>query len=297
MPRRILLADQSKEVVAAIARGVGNAGFELDAVAPELAQAWIEPGSHVAALVRAADAALASASLRAVDPLLPVVALAVDEDEAATLSDRAVADAVLVGPFEPSTIAGVCGIAERLREASERAADLEARLKGARASATNDLDFLKRLLFVEVRRSRRYGYPLALAVVSVDAWSELTPLLTATKRTALLAELLGAVTGALRDIDVALPFSQERLVVLMPHTKAEGAMRVARRLCARIRERTGRPSVTASVGVATHDGDGTVSFGALVKRAVEALARARAAGGDRAEGAEPAKRRARISIG
>ncbi len=297
MPRRILLADQSKDVVATISRGAEEGGFEIDAVAPELAQAWVEPGSHVAALVRASDAALAAESLRAVDPLLPVVALAVDESEAASLPDRAIADAVLVGPFEPSTIAAVCGMAERLREASERAADLEGRLQGARASAASDLDFLKRLLFVEVRRSRRYGYPLALAVVSVDGWSELTPLLTATKRTALLAELLGAITGALRDIDVALPFSQERLVVLMPHTKAEGAMRVARRLCACVRERKGRPSVTASVGVATHDGNGTVSFGGLVKRAVDALGRARAAGGDRAEGAEPAKRRTRISIG
>ena len=61
--------------------------------------------------------------------------------------------------------------------------------------------------------------------------------------------------------------------------------------------RTSGPRLTASVGVATHGGDGTVSFGGLVKRASDALGRARAAGGDRAEPADPPKKRERISIG
>jgi GGDEF domain-containing protein len=51
------------------------------------------------------------------------------------------------------------------------------------------------------------------------------------------------------------------------------------------------------VGVATHDGDGTVSFAGLVKRAGDALARARAQGGDRAEAADPPRKRDRISFG
>jgi GGDEF domain-containing protein len=83
----------------------------------------------------------------------------------------------------------------------------------------------------------------------------------------------------------------------MPHTKGDGALRVARRLCARVREAGAAPRVTVSVGVAAHAGDGTVSFAGLVKRAGEALERARAHGGDRAEPADPPKRRDRISIG
>ena len=74
----------------------------------------------------------------------------------------------------------------------------------------------------------------------MDGWAELAPALGARGRTALLAELLGVVSGALRDIDVAVPFSEERLVVLMPHTKDDGALRVARRLCALVRDRPGR---------------------------------------------------------
>jgi GGDEF domain-containing protein len=100
-----------------------------------------------------------------------------------------------------------------------------------------------------------------------------------------------------RDIDVAVPLTAERLVVHKPHIPAEGPLREAPRLCAVMRDHEARPRVTVSVGVASHPGDRTVSFGALVKRAGEALARARAAGGDRAEPADPPKKRDRISIG
>jgi GGDEF domain-containing protein len=72
---------------------------------------------------------------------------------------------------------------------------------------------------------------------------------------------------------------------------------VARRLCALVRDRPGLPQLTASVGVATHPGDGTVSFATLVKRASDALRRGRVAGGDRVEVADPPKKRERISIG
>ena len=81
---------------------------------------------------------------------------------------------------------------------------------------------------------------------------------TAVEIAAALAGVLGVVTASLRDLDLAVPFSQERIVVVMPHTKEEGALRVARRLCAGVREhraQPGRTRVTASVGVATHAGD------------------------------------------
>jgi two-component system cell cycle response regulator len=84
--------------------------------------------------------------------------------------------------------------------------------------------------------------------------------------------------------------------VLMPHTDAEGALAVSRRLCQRVRERGGTAPVSASVGVAAHEGDGSVSFSALVQRATAALARAREAGGDRVEGDLP-RRRARALPG
>ncbi len=295
MPRRILLADDSEAVVTAIRRDLEERGREVDAVSPAAAPARAAAARYGAALVRGTAGPKVLAAVRAADPHLPVLVLFLDRKEAAA-HPGARGDAVLVGPLTPSAISTACALAEELRSRGEKIAELEARLARP-AQSLRDLEFLKKLLFVEVRRSRRYGFPLSLALVSVDGWGRLAPALGSRGRTALLAELLGIVSGALRDIDLAVPFSEERLVVLMPHTKDDGALRVARRLCALARDRSGAPKVTMSVGVASHGGDGTVSFGALVKRAGDALVRARAAGGDRAEPADPPRKRDRISIG
>ncbi len=295
MVRRILLADDSEAVVEALRRDLEERVREVVVVSPSEAAARAASTRFGAALVRGTAGVKILAALRAADPLLPVVVLFLDRKEAA-LHPGAKGDAVLVGPLTASSVTAACALAEELRARGEKVAELEARLARARG-AGRDLEFLKRLLFVEVKRSRRYGHPLSLALVSVDGWAALAPELGARGRTALLAELLGVVSGALRDIDVAVPFSEERLVVMMPHTRDDGALRVARRLCALVRDRTGTPRVTASAGVASHGGEGTISFGGLVKRAADALARAQAAGGDRAEPADPAKKRDRISIG
>lgn len=295
MARRILLVDDTRAVITAIRRDLEERGVGVDAVAPAEAVAKAGEGNHCAALVRGAQAGGGLVeSLRRADPHLPIVLLLVDAAEARAV-DRAEADAVLEAPFTASGVASVCALAARLRERSVRISELETRA-AARPGGSRDLEFLKRLLLAEVKRSKRYGYPLSLALVAVDGWEEKAAKLAPRTRTQALGTILGAISGTLRDIDVAVPFSGERFVVVMPHTKADGGLRVARRLAAVVRDRESSPRLTASVGVATHGGDGTVSFGGLVKRAGEALARARAAGGDRAEPADPVKKRDRISI-
>ncbi len=298
MPRRILLADDASPVADALRRDLEERGFAIELVPPDEAAGRVAPGRYGAALVVGTARGGLVAALKGADPILPVIALFLDRKEAAASPDARHADAVLVAPLTASSVAAVCDLATRLRDLSARVADLEAR--GARRGSGPDLDLLKRLLLSEVKRSRRYGHPLSLALVAVDGWEERAPKLSARARTAALAGVLGVVTASLRDLDLAVPFSQERFVVVMPHTRADGALRVARRLCARVRDHRaapGRTRVTASVGVATHDGDGTVSFAGLVKRAGEALARARAQGGDRAEPADPPRKRDRISFG
>ena len=291
------MAVDSKPVVSALRRDLEPAGFPMDAVAPGEAAARLDPARHVAAVVRAAAGAGAVvAALKAVDPHLTVLALFFDEEEAEGFPGALGADGVLVGPLTAPQVAGTCALAARLTAAARRLHAAE-RTRPLTPSGEHDLGFLKRLLFVEVKRSKRYGIPLSLALVAVDGWEPLAAQLEPRARAAQLAELTGLVSGAVRDIDVAVPFSEERLVVLMPHTSSPGGLQVARRICARVRERAAGVPLTVSVGVASHEGQGTVSFGSLVKRAAEALAGARAAGGDRAVGADPQKRRDRISIG
>jgi two-component system cell cycle response regulator len=296
MARRILLADEPGPVADAVKRDLEERGCEVEALPPPEAVEKAAAARYDAALVHGTRrAAGAVAALRAADPLLPVLVLFLDRKEARARAAAAEdADGVLVGPLTASSVGALCELAAKIRDGSERAAELEAALAARHEPGGGDLAFLKKLLFVEVRRSRRYGYPLSLALVEVDGWREIAARTPPAERTALLAELLRLVASSVRDIDLAVPLAGERLVVLLPHTRAEGGLRAARRICAKIRE---RGTFTASAGVATHPGDGTVSFGALVKRAGEALARARAAGGDRAEPADPVKKRDRISIG
>ncbi|HTN53654.1 MAG TPA: diguanylate cyclase [Anaeromyxobacter sp.] len=297
MARRILVAEASKAIVTALRRDLVGTGLELDPVAPAEAASKVDPEQHVAAIVRGGEgAAEVVAAVRVVDPLLPVIALFLDEEDAQRHPDACGADGVLVGPLTGPGVAGVCRLAEKLRAESRRAAELEQIAARATAGAS-DLAFLKRLLLLEVKRSKRYGYPVSIALVAVDRWGELAASLGGRGSAALLSEVLGVLATSVRDIDLAVPFADERFVVLLPHTKAEGGLQVARRLCARIRDRGAAVKVTASAGVAGHEGDRTVSFGGLVKRAAEALTRARAAGGDRAEPADPPPRRDRIVIG
>ncbi len=297
MAGRILVAVESKPVVQALRRDLEPAGFAMDAVAPADAALRLDPTHHVAAVVRAAAGAEAVvAALKAADPHLAVLALFFDEEEAEGFPGGLGADGVLVGPLTAPQVAGTCALAARLT-ASQRRLHTAERARPLTPSGEHDLCFLKRLLFVEVKRSKRYGIPLSLALVSVDGWEELAAQIGPRARAAMLSELTGLVSGAVRDIDIAVPFSEERLVVLMPHTPSAGGLHVARRICTRVRERATAIPITVSVGVASHEGQGTVSFGSLVKRAAEALGQARGAGGDRAVGAEPPKRRDRISIG
>jgi diguanylate cyclase (GGDEF)-like protein len=296
MARRILVADDSKAVVASVMRDLVEDGRQVVAVSPPGAAAAAGAGRFGCALVRGTAGPKIVAALRAADPHLPIVILFIDRQEAAA-HPGTIGDAVLVGPFTASGVVTACRLGEELRSRSERIAELEARDRRPDRVA-RDLEFLKRLLLVEVKRSRRYGFPISMALIAVDRWDELVKDLTGAKeRTQLLADVLGVISGTLRDIDIAVPFSEERLLVLLPHTKDEGALKVSRRLCALVRDRTRGTKLTISVGVASHGGEGTISFGSMVKRAADALERARKAGGDRAEPAEPPKKKDRISIG
>ena len=297
MAGRILVAVESKPVIQALKRDLEPAGFAMDAVPPADAALRLDPARHVAAVVRAGPGAAALvAALKVAEPHLTVLALFFDEEEAEGYPGGLGADGVLVGPLTAPQVAGTCALAARLTAAQRRLHTAE-RSRPLSASSEHDLAFLKRLLFVEVKRSKRYGIPLSLALVSVDRWEEVSEQIGPRARASLLAELTGLVSGVVRDIDIVVPFSEDRLVVLMPHTPSGGGLHVSRRICVRVRERATAIPMTVSVGVASHEGHGTVSFGSLVKRAAVALAQAKTLGGDRAEGGEPPKRRDRISMG
>jgi two-component system cell cycle response regulator len=295
MAQRILVIEESGPVVTALRRHLEGAAFRVEVATPDEALAALEPGTFSVAVVRPEVAGGAGflEALRAADPRLPVVLLFHDEAEAGR--EELSADGLLVAPLSRPVVVSLCRAMARLHAQGRRIAELERERPSA--GGIYDYEFFKKLLLMEIKRSRRYRYPVSLALASVDRWKEVSARMEPRVRTGLLGDLLGLVAGAVRDIDLALLYNEERLLVFMPHTPAAGAMEVAQRLVKRVRTWHGGVDVTASVGVATFHGQGTMSFSTLVRSASDALLAGQQAGGDRAVHAGGRSRRERVSLG
>ena len=150
----------------------------------------------------------------------------------------------------------------------------------------------KEVLFVEVKRARRYNLPLSLALIGFDSL-DASVHSDADLREKLYAGLALAIRRSLRDTDFPVQYSPDRVVLLMPHTDLQGALVVSRRICDRVARATLqhgelvlRPTISAGVSAATTPSR-EFSFAELVRHAQQALERAGAAGGNRVEFSVP----------
>lgn len=152
------------------------------------------------------------------------------------------------------------------------------------------------VLFVEVKRARRYGFPVALAIAAFDGFSEVRD---GRLHGRLFGGLAMAVRRSLRDTDYPVQYGPNRVLLLMPHTDLQGALVVSRRIC----ERVSRATVThgeqvlhptISMGLsATGSQAAEFSFADLARQAQLSLEEAMARGGNRVEFWDSAEHRAR----
>jgi diguanylate cyclase (GGDEF)-like protein len=143
----------------------------------------------------------------------------------------------------------------------------------------------KEVLFVEVKRARRYGFPLALALVAFD---ELGRKVDDELQGQLMNGLALAIRRSLRDTDYPVQYSNDRVLLLMPHTDLAGSLIVARRICERVSRATLQAGElllhpTISVGVAAGEPGREYGFSDLARQAQEGLVAAFARGGNRVE--------------
>lgn len=138
----------------------------------------------------------------------------------------------------------------------------------------------------ELQRTRRYGHPLCLAMLDVDAFKAVNDLRGHAAGDQVLARVAAVCQAELRaGVDHCGRLGGEEFAILMPETQLGGAKAFADRLCAVVRElrfeAAGQAfSVSASIGVAelTSADDGVA---ALMARADAALYLAKEAGRDR----------------
>ena len=289
MAQRILLLDTSPPLVAALRRYLKGTDLEVQVAAPAGGLDGVDLGQIAVAAVRPStpEGKRAFEALRTADPALPVVLLVDEEDEPGS---RLPADGTLVAPLTRTAVVSLFRSLARLRTEAELGRTL-ARQVASHPAGLPDYEFFKKLLLVEVKRSRRYHYPVSLALLAVDGWAERAVRLDEPLRSSLLGEVLALVASGVRDIDLPLLYDAERILVFMPHTDALGARTAADRLVKRARAHPG--GLTASVGVASFDGEGTMSFAALVRGAADALVAAQSKGGDRSEHAPSRQSRER----
>jgi diguanylate cyclase (GGDEF)-like protein len=138
----------------------------------------------------------------------------------------------------------------------------------------------------EFARARRYGYPVASVLLEVDRLGALADLHGGDLREEVGRALQALVGDKVRDGDHVGLLPERRLLLVLPHTTAEGARQVAERLreavaALEVEAGSSRLGLTLSAGLAACDDKETLFFETLLNQAESALEEAVAAGGDR----------------
>ena len=143
------------------------------------------------------------------------------------------------------------------------------------------------ILEQEIYRVQRYRIPMALIIGDIDHFKRVNDRHGHQAGDAVLKEIAACLAGKLRESDTAARYGGEEFAVILPETPLEGALVVADRLRQAVGSVAvtyeGHPiSVTISFGVAALVPGEKVSSQTLIKRADQALYRAKAEGRNRA---------------
>ena len=300
LERSILVYEPQPGALKRILALVEQTGYRaLGATTPEQVTAALNDETLVAVLVAAGPAGIELCRyLREFDGAhLPLAALLGSSEEGeAELVAKMGADGFLRRPFTASALDSFVSLARQLGRLRRQVGDLRSsvaeleqrlqRTAGPRGPGSfHSFDEVKEQLVLEVRRAKRYGYPLAVMVVGIDppapALAEAAPL-----PPEVTGGLASSIAKSVRAIDMPIHFAADRILVFLPHTDLAGAEEVGRRIKRRIRTITyhgqGRTlQLTASVGLAGMGPGESLTFSRLIKSALTALKAAQLKGGNR----------------
>ncbi len=174
----------------------------------------------------------------------------------------------------------------------DRWRDREARFE--RLATTDPLTGVanRRLLFDqskrELARTRRYGTPTSLIIADLDHFKTINDRFGHIVGDRALSHAAAVLGDAIRDTDMIARYGGEEFGVLLPMTDLDGAAEVAERCRTRLADRpfasdAGPVTITASLGVATTTGKDGSDVDDLLRRADDALLRAKATGRNKTE--------------
>lgn len=143
--------------------------------------------------------------------------------------------------------------------------------------------WIRETLQKEIRRTQRFGTPLAVLMVDLDGLKTINDRQGHAAGDGVLQHVAGRIVRVLRQFDGAARMGGDEFVIMLPATNLKGAQRVARRLLDFIRQdvphiRDVPLPVTASIGgVEWRPG---WDVGQLLEAADRAMYRAKQSGGD-----------------
>jgi CheY-like chemotaxis protein len=293
-PLAIAILDEPPYVAAA-KQAISVAGHKVAAAASgqagiEQLKSLLRSGSADVVLVGLPGGEALIDTALALAPRRPVViaAMAGKPVDAVRKAVSLGADLAVTRPIDADKLAPVLLAASRL--CAERDAAGAKGSGGLDALADHEpgtlqpFESFQRVVELEIKRSKRHGYPIAIALFSVGVDSDEPP--PPGVQGILRARAGNALIHTIRDIDLATELDSEQFLVLLPYTTIGGAAEVARRILHAVSSgnplnaagKTFAPSITGAVaGAKTGE---PMSFTRLMRDATQALEEARADGAE-----------------
>lgn len=141
-------------------------------------------------------------------------------------------------------------------------------------------------LRMEAAEARRYAHPVAVVLLDIDQFADLNHEHGLDVGDEMLRRIALRLRVRMREADAVGRIGADAFLAILPHTDEEGAATFARAVLDRVLERQvmtdrGEITVSLSIGIALMRPGMTLSGDELLAAAEEALASARAAGGNR----------------
>jgi len=154
-----------------------------------------------------------------------------------------------------------------------------------------NIHFFTELANMELSVASRYDFPSSLLLIDLDHFRNVNDVFGHMAGDEVIKILSNVIKNNLRRTDFVGRLSGEEWVVFLPHTKLEGAMVAANRICRLIAEteityNDERIHITACVGVGS-TANGVDNFDQLIQIADSAISVAKVKGSDQVEGCLP----------
>lgn len=206
------------------------------------------------------------------------------------------ADDYLIKPLDPSELTArikngmrILKLEKDLKKANE-----EFRILSLTDPLTGiyNRSYLTEHLPHEIKRARRYGYPLSLVMCDIDYFKKINDTFGHLAGDQVLKEFVSRIVGSIReDVDWVARYGGEEFMIILPETNCEGTRVVVERLrnnishrAMKIQEKEVR--ITASFGITGFEADTLdekISFEAMISLVDKWLYQAKRKGRDRVE--------------